>query len=143
MDRAAVRYHAAGAAATALTLGPVPDQRLGTTQGNKHKARCDVYHTFHPLTTSKWKCNICKRFQPPKTFTGRTGKSADTGVSGAMNVGRHHPRRRLFGVRGYAEWKDKIATPAYQEYNNGAFGIAELRKRLADNNTRILDRCQR
>ncbi|WP_405674748.1 sugar ABC transporter substrate-binding protein [Streptomyces sp. NBC_01511] len=49
----------------------------------------------------------------------------------------------VLGVRGYPEWKDKIATPAYQEYYNGAFGVAELRKRLAEDGTHILDRYQR
>ncbi len=33
-------------------------------------------------------------------------------------------------VRGYPEWKDKVATPAFQEYYSGAIGLAELRKRL-------------
>ncbi|MDT0345126.1 ABC transporter substrate-binding protein [Streptomyces litchfieldiae] len=49
----------------------------------------------------------------------------------------------VLGVRGYPEWKDKIAGPAFQEYYNGAYDVAELRDRLTDDGNRILDRYQR
>jgi hypothetical protein len=46
-------------------------------------------------------------------------------------------------VRGYPEWKDKVATPAFQEYYSGAIDLAELRKRLEGDGNRVLARYQR
>ncbi|MFH8759019.1 ABC transporter substrate-binding protein [Streptomyces atroolivaceus] len=46
-------------------------------------------------------------------------------------------------VRGYPEWKDKVATPALQEYYSGAIGTDELKKRLVDDGNRVLARYQR
>ncbi|MFC8228694.1 ABC transporter substrate-binding protein [Streptomyces sp. NPDC057287] len=46
-------------------------------------------------------------------------------------------------VRGYPEWKDKVATPALQEYYSGAIDTEELKKRLVDDGNRVLARYQR
>ncbi|MEU9091935.1 extracellular solute-binding protein [Streptomyces sp. NPDC048428] len=46
-------------------------------------------------------------------------------------------------VRGYPEWKDKVATPALQEYYSGAIDADELRKRLVADGNRVLARYQR
>ncbi|MEV0736927.1 sugar ABC transporter substrate-binding protein [Streptomyces sp. NPDC050549] len=46
-------------------------------------------------------------------------------------------------VRGYPEWKDKVATPAFQEYYSGAIGLAELRQRLVRDGNLVLARYQR
>ncbi|GGX04523.1 ABC transporter substrate-binding protein [Streptomyces chartreusis] len=46
-------------------------------------------------------------------------------------------------VRGYPEWKDKIATPAFQEYYSGAIGLDELRDRLEEDGNLVLARYQR
>ncbi|MFF7160578.1 ABC transporter substrate-binding protein [Streptomyces sp. NPDC008086] len=46
-------------------------------------------------------------------------------------------------VRGYPEWKDKVATPALQEYYSGAIGLAELRERLEEDGNLVLARYQR
>ncbi|MET9931243.1 MULTISPECIES: sugar ABC transporter substrate-binding protein [unclassified Streptomyces] len=46
-------------------------------------------------------------------------------------------------VRGYPEWKDKVATPAFQEYYSGAIDEAELRRRLVEDGNRVLARYQR
>ncbi|MFK4070710.1 ABC transporter substrate-binding protein [Streptomyces sp. NPDC029674] len=46
-------------------------------------------------------------------------------------------------VRGYPEWKDKVATPALQEYYSGAIGLDELRKRLVKDGNLVLKRYQR
>lgn len=46
-------------------------------------------------------------------------------------------------VRGYPEWKDKIATPAFQEYYSGAIGLDELRGRLVEDGNLVLKRYQR
>ncbi|MEO3749929.1 sugar ABC transporter substrate-binding protein [Streptomyces sp. B6B3] len=49
----------------------------------------------------------------------------------------------VLGVRGYWEWRDKIATPAFQNFYSGAYDLAELREELTDDGNRILDRYQR
>ncbi|MER7621549.1 extracellular solute-binding protein [Streptomyces sp. NPDC126503] len=46
-------------------------------------------------------------------------------------------------VRGYPEWKDKVATPAFQEFYSGAIDSAELRRRLVEDGNRVLARYQR
>ncbi|MCX5417426.1 ABC transporter substrate-binding protein [Streptomyces sp. NBC_00059] len=46
-------------------------------------------------------------------------------------------------VRGYPEWKDKVATPALQEYYSGAIDTEELKKRLVEDGNRVLARYQR
>lgn len=46
-------------------------------------------------------------------------------------------------VRGYAEWKDKVATPAFQEYYSGAIGLGDLRERLEEDGNLVLARYQR
>ncbi|GGZ34628.1 hypothetical protein GCM10010387_30780 [Streptomyces inusitatus] len=46
-------------------------------------------------------------------------------------------------VRGYPEWKDKVATPAYQEYYSGAIDREELEKRLVKDGNLVLARYQR
>ncbi|MFJ8629432.1 ABC transporter substrate-binding protein [Streptomyces sp. NPDC093568] len=46
-------------------------------------------------------------------------------------------------VRGYPEWKDKVATPAFQEYYSGAIDLEELRERLEEDGNLVLARYQR
>ncbi|TQK51198.1 carbohydrate ABC transporter substrate-binding protein (CUT1 family) [Streptomyces sp. SLBN-118] len=46
-------------------------------------------------------------------------------------------------VRGYPEWKDKVATPALQEYYSGAIDTGELKKRLVRDGNLVLARYQR
>lgn len=46
-------------------------------------------------------------------------------------------------VRGYPEWKDKVATPAFQEYYSGAIRLEELRERLVKDGNLVLARYQR
>ncbi|MCX4696292.1 sugar ABC transporter substrate-binding protein [Streptomyces sp. NBC_01408] len=46
-------------------------------------------------------------------------------------------------VRGYPEWKDKVATPALQEFYSGAIDLGELEKHLVRDGNRVLARYQR
>lgn len=46
-------------------------------------------------------------------------------------------------VRGYPEWKDKVATPGLQEYYSGAIDLDTLRKRLVRDGNLVLARYQR
>lgn len=73
----------------------------------------------------------------PALNTGRHGWS--TGMSIASDL-RASP---VLGVRGYPEWKDKIATPAFQEYYAGSIGLRALRDKLVGDGNRILARYQR
>ncbi|MFF8612901.1 ABC transporter substrate-binding protein [Streptomyces sp. NPDC015350] len=73
----------------------------------------------------------------PSLHTAENGWA--TGVAVAKEL-RPAPAQ---SVRGYSEWKDKVATPALQEYYSGAIGAEELRKRLVDDGNRVLARYQR
>ncbi|MCX5339959.1 ABC transporter substrate-binding protein [Streptomyces atratus] len=73
----------------------------------------------------------------PALHTDKDGWSTGVAVAKAL---RPAPAQ---SVRGYPEWKDKVATPALQEYYGGAIGAEELRKRLVDDGNRVLARYQR
>ncbi|MFD7427866.1 ABC transporter substrate-binding protein [Streptomyces sp. NPDC059818] len=73
----------------------------------------------------------------PSLHTADRGWATGAALAGAL---RSAPAQ---SVRGYPEWKDKVATPAFQEYYSGAIDAAELRKRLVENGNRVLARYQR
>ncbi|GCD42122.1 ABC transporter substrate-binding protein [Streptomyces paromomycinus] len=73
----------------------------------------------------------------PELHTDRYGWSTGTALAGTL---RAAPAQ---SVRGYPEWKDKIATPAFQEYYSGAVGLDELRERLVHDGNLVLARYQR
>jgi ABC-type glycerol-3-phosphate transport system substrate-binding protein len=73
----------------------------------------------------------------PALHTDKHGWSTGVAVAKAL-----HPAPAQ-SVRGYPEWKDKVATPSLQEYYSGAIGAQELRKRLVDDGSRVLARYQR
>ncbi|MFD5874515.1 ABC transporter substrate-binding protein [Streptomyces sp. NPDC060322] len=73
----------------------------------------------------------------PALHTEENGWAAGTALARAL---RPAPAQ---SVRGYPEWKDKVATPALQEYYSGAIDDGELRKRLVDDGNRVLARYQR
>ncbi|MFI2779471.1 ABC transporter substrate-binding protein [Streptomyces sp. ALB3] len=73
----------------------------------------------------------------PALHTRENGWATGTALARAL---RPAPAQ---SVRGYPEWKDKVATPALQEYYSGAIDTAELRKRLVDDGNRVLARYQR
>jgi ABC-type glycerol-3-phosphate transport system substrate-binding protein len=72
---------------------------------------------------------------------GRRGRKLgwDVGVA-MMGRLRAAPSQR---VRGYAEWKDKIAAPAFQEYYAGQIKLDVLRERLVGDGNNILERYAR
>ncbi|MFJ8859240.1 ABC transporter substrate-binding protein [Streptomyces sp. NPDC102451] len=73
----------------------------------------------------------------PALHTEENGWATGTALARAL---RPAPAQ---SVRGYPEWKDKVATPALQEFYSGAIGTEELRKRLVDDGNRVLARYQR
>ncbi|MGY0023303.1 ABC transporter substrate-binding protein [Streptomyces sp. YJ-C3] len=127
-----------------LAQGTAP-QTLSVSQDSRHKQVATDFIAY--LTQAEHQVQLARgdwllptsteALKDPSLTTDKNGWR--TGADIAKDL-RPSP---VLGVRGYAEWKDKIATPAYQEYYNGAFGIDELRKRLAGDGNRILDRYQR
>ncbi|MET9429542.1 sugar ABC transporter substrate-binding protein [Streptomyces sp. NPDC003036] len=73
----------------------------------------------------------------PSLHTAKDGWA--TGVALAEHL-RPAPAQ---SVRGYPEWKDKVATPAFQEYYSGAIDAQELEERLVRDGNRVLARYQR
>ncbi|MEU7281550.1 sugar ABC transporter substrate-binding protein [Streptomyces sp. NPDC045431] len=73
----------------------------------------------------------------PSLHTAKDGWA--TGVALAEHL-RPAPAQ---SVRGYPEWKDKVATPAFQEYYSGAIDVEELEKRLVRDGNLVLARYQR
>lgn len=73
----------------------------------------------------------------PSLHTAKDGWA--TGAAVAAHL-RSAPAQ---SVRGYPEWKDKVATPAFQEFYSGAIDVGELRKRLVKDGNRVLARYQR
>ncbi|GAA2336459.1 ABC transporter substrate-binding protein [Streptomyces violaceusniger] len=73
----------------------------------------------------------------PALRTRRHGWATGTALAGQL---RPAPAQT---VRGYPEWKDKVATPSLQEYYSGAIGMGELRERLVDDGNLVLARYQR
>ncbi|MFI0976673.1 ABC transporter substrate-binding protein [Streptomyces sp. NPDC021093] len=73
----------------------------------------------------------------PSLRTAKDGWATGTAVAGQL---RPAPAQ---SVRGYQEWKDKVATPAYQEYYSGAIDEGQLRQRLERDGNLVLARYQR
>ncbi|MFJ4534508.1 ABC transporter substrate-binding protein [Streptomyces tibetensis] len=70
-------------------------------------------------------------------------RRAEHGWSTGTALAAHLRPAPAQNVRGYPEWKDKVATPAFQEYYSGAIGIRELRDRLERDGNLVLARYQR
>ncbi|KPC64046.1 extracellular solute-binding protein [Streptomyces chattanoogensis] len=75
--------------------------------------------------------------QDPALHVARHDWATGTALAGAL---RSAPAQ---SVRGYPEWKDKIATPGLQEYYSGAIGLDALRQRLVEDGNLVLARYQR
>ncbi|ANW17538.1 ABC transporter substrate-binding protein [Streptomyces clavuligerus] len=70
-------------------------------------------------------------------------RTPEDGWAVGAALARHLRSAPAQAVRGYPEWKDKVATPAYQEYYSGAIDRDELRKRLEEDGNLVLARYQR
>ncbi|WP_431772628.1 ABC transporter substrate-binding protein [Streptomyces cucumeris] len=78
-----------------------------------------------------------RALRDPALRTRRYGWATGTALAGTL---RPAPAQ---SVRGYPEWKDKVATPALQEYYSGAIGLDGLRDRLVGDGNLVLARYQR
>lgn len=126
------------------TQGVAP-QTLSVAEDTTHKqAAVDFISYFTradhaaELARGDWMLPTSQRaLSDPKLRTKANGWRIGTEMAASL---RPSP---VLGVRGYPEWKDKIATPAYQEFYSGAVGLSGLRHKLADDGNRILNRYQR
>ncbi|MFD4522877.1 ABC transporter substrate-binding protein [Streptomyces sp. NPDC058470] len=134
----------APAGADGLTQGVSP-QTLSVAEDSPHKKEAVEFIDFllQPknmvrLALGDWMLPTgTEAFKDPALHTTKDHWATGTALAAHL---RSAPAQ---SVRGYPEWKDKVATPAFQEYYSGAIGLAELRKRLVEDGNLVLARYQR
>ncbi|MFF8997339.1 ABC transporter substrate-binding protein [Streptomyces achromogenes] len=134
----------APAGADGLTQGVSP-QTLSVSADCPHKKEAVAFIDFllRPrnmvrLALGDWMLPTgTQALKDPALHTARHGWATGTALAARL---RPAPAQ---SVRGYPEWKDKVATPAYQEYYSGASTLAELRHRLERDGNLVLARYQR
>ncbi|MEV7811140.1 sugar ABC transporter substrate-binding protein [Streptomyces flaveolus] len=134
----------APAGADGLTQGVSP-QTLSVSADCPHKKEAVAFIDFllRPenmvrLALGDWMLPTGTRaLKDPALHTEENGWATGTALAARL---RPAPAQ---SVRGYPEWKDKVATPAFQEYYSGAIGLAELRRRLERDGNLVLARYQR
>ncbi|MFJ2815918.1 ABC transporter substrate-binding protein [Streptomyces sp. NPDC087294] len=134
----------APAGAAGLTQGVSP-QTLSVAQDSPHKKEAAAFLDFllRPknmvrLALGDWMLPTgTEALADPALHTPTDGWATGTALAG------HLVPAPAQSVRGYPEWKDKVATPAFQEYYSGAIGLAALRHRLEHDGNLVLARYQR
>ncbi|WP_037858625.1 ABC transporter substrate-binding protein [Streptomyces sp. NRRL S-340] len=134
----------APAGAGGLTQGVSP-QTLSIAEDSPHKKEAAAFLDFllQPdsmvrLALGDWMLPTGTRaLADPALHTTRYGWATGTALAARL---RGAPAQ---SVRGYPEWKDKVATPAFQEYYSGAIGLDALRERLEKDGNLVLARYQR
>lgn len=134
----------APAGADGLTQGVSP-QTLSVAADCPHKKEAAAFIDFllQPgnmvrLALGDWMLPTgTQALRDPALHTAKNGWAAGTALAAHL---RPAPAQ---SVRGYAEWKDKVATPAFQEYYSGSIGLDHLRRRLERDGNLVLARYQR
>jgi ABC-type glycerol-3-phosphate transport system substrate-binding protein len=134
----------APAGADGLAQGVSP-QTLSVAEDSPHKKEAVAFVDFllQPdnmvrLALGDWMLPTGTRaLEDPALHTTENGWATGTALAAHL---RPAPAQ---SVRGYAEWKDKVATPALQEYYSGAIGMETLRERLEEDGNLVLARYQR
>ncbi|MFE0512802.1 ABC transporter substrate-binding protein [Streptomyces sp. NPDC058964] len=134
----------APAGADGLTQGVSP-QTLSIAEDSPHKKEAMEFVDFllRPrnmvrLALGDWMLPTgTQALKDPALHTAKYGWATGTALAARL---RPAPAQ---SVRGYPEWKDKVATPALQEYYSGAIGLGELRHRLESDGNLVLARYQR
>ncbi|KMS78205.1 hypothetical protein ACH49_17460 [Streptomyces leeuwenhoekii] len=127
-----------------LTQGVSP-QTLSIAEDSPHKKEAAAFLDFllRPrnmvrLALGDWMLPTgTQALEDPALHTREHGWATGTALA------RHLRPAPAQSVRGYPEWKDKVATPALQEYYSGAIGLPELRERLEEDGNLVLARYQR
>ncbi|MFF0161364.1 ABC transporter substrate-binding protein [Streptomyces sp. NPDC005263] len=134
----------APAGADGLTQGVSP-QTLSVAEDSPHKKEAAEFIDFllRPenmvrLALGDWMLPTgTQALNDPALHTAKDGWATGTALAAHL---RPAPAQ---SVRGYPEWKDKVATPAFQEYYSGAIDLGELRRRLEEDGNLVLARYQR
>ncbi|WP_189939805.1 ABC transporter substrate-binding protein [Streptomyces aurantiogriseus] len=134
----------APAGADGLTQGVSP-QTLSIAEDSPHKKEAAAFIDFllRPgnmvrLALGDWMLPTGTRaLADPALHTTKDDWATGTALAAHL---RPAPAQ---SVRGYPEWKDKVATPAFQEYYSGAIDLDELRDRLEKEGNLVLARYQR
>ncbi|MFG2835795.1 ABC transporter substrate-binding protein [Streptomyces zaomyceticus] len=134
----------APAGSAGLTQGVSP-QTLSISEDSPHKKEAMAFLEFllRPenmvrLARGDWMLPTgTAALADPSLHTARDGWATGAAVAERLSPA---PAQ---SVRGYPEWKDKVATPAFQEYYSGAIDAAELCRRLVEDGNRVLARYQR
>ncbi|WP_369274130.1 sugar ABC transporter substrate-binding protein [Streptomyces sp. R11] len=134
----------APAGADGLTQGVSP-QTLSVAEDSPHKREAAQFIDFllRPenmvrLALGDWMLPTgTQALKDPALHTAENDWATGTALAEHL---RSAPAQ---SVRGYPEWKDKVATPAFQEYYSGAIDGDELRERLEDDGNLVLARYQR
>ncbi|MFF9773417.1 ABC transporter substrate-binding protein [Streptomyces sp. NPDC013978] len=134
----------APAGAGGLTQGVSP-QTLSVAEDSPHKEEAAAFIDFLLRPENMVRLALGDWMLPTGTEALRDPALRTTEhdwATGAALAGYLRPAPAQ-SVRGYPEWKDKVATPAYQEYYSGAIDLGELRERLEDDGNLVLARYQR
>ncbi|RFC71664.1 sugar ABC transporter substrate-binding protein [Streptomyces sp. AcE210] len=123
----------------------VSPQTLSVAEDSPHKKEAAQFIDFllRPpnmvrLALGDWMLPTgTEALKDPALHTEKNDWATGTALAGDL---RSAPAQ---SVRGYAEWKDKVATPALQEYYSGSIGLGELRRRLVKDGNLVLARYQR
>jgi ABC-type glycerol-3-phosphate transport system substrate-binding protein len=123
----------------------VSPQTLSVAQDSAHKKEAAQFIDFmlRPqnmvrLAKGDWMLPTgTQALEDPALHTEKDGWA--TGA----DLARHLRSAPAQSVRGYPEWKDKVATPAYQEFYSGAIDEKELKARLVKDGNLVLARYQR
>ncbi|SDM71208.1 ABC transporter substrate-binding protein [Allokutzneria albata] len=123
----------------------VSPQTLSISEDSPHKREAMEFidHLVNPRNTARlalgdWMLpTSTKAMAAPELNTTEFGWNVGVAAGAAL---RTSPSQR---VRGYAEWKDKIATPAFQQYFRNQISIDELSRKLTEDGNRVLARYQR
>ncbi|WP_019062752.1 ABC transporter substrate-binding protein [Streptomyces prunicolor] len=134
----------APAGADGLTQGVSP-QTLSIAEDSPHKKQAAEFIDFllQPknmvrLALGDWMLPTgTQALKSPALHTTKDDWATGTALAGDLNSA---PAQ---SVRGYPEWKDKVATPAFQEYYSGVITLTELRQRLERDGNLVLARYQR
>ncbi|MFJ7070924.1 ABC transporter substrate-binding protein [Streptomyces sp. NPDC101115] len=123
----------------------VSPQTLSIAEDSPHKEEAVAFLDFFLAPRNQVRLALGDWMLPTSTaaLADPALHTAEFGWATGAAVARELRPAPAQSVRGYPEWKDKVATPAFQEYYSGAIGAAELRRRLVEDGNRVLARYQR
>ncbi|MFJ7769543.1 ABC transporter substrate-binding protein [Streptomyces sp. NPDC097107] len=127
-----------------LTQGVSP-QTLSIAEDSPHKKEAAAFLDFLLQPDNMTRLAIGDWMLPTGTEALRDPAlhTAEHGWATGTALAEHLRLAPAQSVRGYPEWKDKVATPALQEYYSGAIGMEELHDRLEKDGNLVLARYQR